>query len=192
MVHGTADRHQHHPLLERLSANWWLLLARGIAAVAFGVIALIWPGSALLALALLFGLYAFSDGTLAIFAAFARNAEGAAPTWWLIVAGLLSMAAGIITFGWPGMTVAFLVVLMAVWAILAGLVQIMGAFELRKELDNEWLLMIGGAFSIVAGLFVIAFPGIGALGLVTLIAIYALIFGGLWIVLAFRLRSLHA
>ena len=96
------------------------------------------------------------------------------------------------TFGWPGMTVAFLVVLMAVWAILAGLVQIMGAFELRKELDNEWLLMIGGAFSIVAGLFVIAFPGIGAIGLVTLIAIYALIFGGLWIVLAFRLRSLHA
>lgn len=190
--HGAIHPGPQNSLLDRLSRNWWLLLARGVAAIAFGVAALVWPSSALIALALVFGVYAFSDGALSIFAAFARNDVNTAPTWWLIVAGFFGMAAGIITFGWPGITATLLVVLMAIWAVLAGIVQMMGAFELRKELDDEWLLMIGGLISIVAGLFVIAFPGIGALTLVTLIAVYAVIFGALWIVFAGRLRNMHA
>jgi uncharacterized membrane protein HdeD (DUF308 family) len=193
MVHTTIDHgpsSQPHSLLERLAENWWLLLIRGIVAVAFGIAALVWPGKALLVAVFLYGAYAFSDGLLALIAAFSRRSSGAS-TWWLVLMGIFGMLAGVIAFVWPGITALILVLVFASWAVLMGVLEIAGAIELRKEIDNEWWLILGGVVSIVFGLLVLANPGMGAVALVWLMSFYALILGSSWIALAFRLRK-HA
>lgn len=189
MVHQTVEHGPQHPLLDRLAEHWWLVLLRGIAAIVFGALAMVAPGSALLVLLVLFGAYAFCDGVIALSVAFAGNDEGT-PTWWLVVIGALGMFAGIVTFGWPDLTGAVLMFTIGGWALLAGVVQIMGAIELRKEIRNEWLLLASGAASVIFGLLVISFPSSAAVTLIWTIAAFALIFGGMWTVLALRLRGL--
>jgi uncharacterized membrane protein HdeD (DUF308 family) len=193
MVHTTIDHgpsSHPHSLLERLAENWWLLLIRGVVAVAFGIAALVWPGKALFVAILLYGAYAFSDGLLALVAAFSRRPSGAS-TWWLVLMGIFGMLAGIVAFVWPGITALILVLVFASWAVMMGVLEIAGAIELRKEIDNEWWLILGGVVSIVFGLLVLANPGMGAVALVWLMSFYALVLGTTWIALAFRLRK-HA
>lgn len=192
MAHTTIDHGPSHdrPLLDRLAENWWLLLLRGILAIAFGILAFVWPGSALLGVVLLYGAYAFSDGILAFVTAFSRR-DDRTPTWWLVVMGIFGVLAGIAAFVWPGITAAVLVLLVGGWAIVMGVVEIAGAIELRKEIDNEWWLVLGGVVSILFGMAMLANPGMGALALVWMIGIYALILGASWIAIALRLRG-HA
>lgn len=193
MAHTTIDHGpapHPHSLLDRLAENWWLLLIRGVVAVLFGIAALVWPGKALLAAVFLYGAYAFSDGVLALIAAFSQRSSGVS-TWWLVLMGIFGVAAGAIAFLWPGMTALILVLVFASWAVLMGVLEIAGAIELRKEIDNEWLLIIGGVISIVFGLAVLSNPGMGAVALVWLMSFYALILGTSWIALALRLRR-HA
>jgi len=192
MAHTTIDHGppHAHPLLDRLAANWWLLLLRGILAVIFGILAFAWPGPALLGVVLLYGAYAFADGIIAFVTAFSRR-DDRTPTWWLLVMGVCGVLAGLAAFAWPGITAAVLVLLVAAWAIVNGIAEIAGAIELRKEIDNEWMLVLGGAVSILFGIAVLASPGAGALVLVWLIGTFALILGGSWIALALRLRR-HA
>jgi len=189
MVHQTIEQRPDHPLLDRLAQQWWLVLLRGIAALLFGALAMVAPGSALLALLLLFGAYSFCDGVIALSVAFAGNDEEA-PTWWLVSIGVVGMLAGIVIFGWPDLTGAILMTTIGLWAVLAGAVQIMGAFELRKEIESEWLLLASGIASLAFGLAVISFPHTAAVGLMWAIALFALTFGGLWIAFALRLRRI--
>ena len=176
-------------LLHSLAKNWWLVLLRGIAAVLFGVLALAWPGLTLLTLILLYGAYALTDGVIAIIAAITGNAP--AGRWWLAIAGLLGIAVGALTFMLPGITALILLYTMAGWAVAIGVLQIIGAIRLRKEIDNEWFLILSGAISVLFGLGVILHPGAGALALVWVIGTYAIIAGVLYIGLAFRLKK-HA
>ena len=171
-----------------LAKNWWLLLLRGIAAVAFGALAFAWPGLTLVALVLLYGAYALTDGVFAIAAAISGRG-GAAPTGWLVFVGLLGIGAGLAAFFWPGITALVLLVLIAVWSILHGGFEIVGAIRLRREIEGEWLLILSGLLSVLFGVLVLAQPGAGALALVWLIGAYALLFGGLLIALSLRLRS---
>jgi uncharacterized membrane protein HdeD (DUF308 family) len=175
------------PILRALAKNWWLLLLRGIAGIVFGVLAFGWPGLTLLTLILLYGAYALADGVIAIIAAITGGAP--AGRGWLAIVGILGIAVGAFTFMLPGMTALILLFTMAGWAVAIGVFQIIGAIRLRKEIDNEWFLILSGAISVLFGLGVVVNPGAGAVALVWVIATYAIVAGVLYIGLAFRLKK---
>jgi uncharacterized membrane protein HdeD (DUF308 family) len=175
-------------LLGKLAENWWLLLLRGLAAIAFGVIAFLWPGITLVALTYLFGIYAIVDGVVAIWAAF--NAQGdAAPRWWLGLSGVVGIIAGIVAFAYTGITALVLLVFIAVWAIIIGVLQLYAAIQLWKVIDNDWWLILSGLLSIAFGAVLIAWPSTGALAVIWTIAWFAVFFGCMFIGLAFELKK---
>jgi uncharacterized membrane protein HdeD (DUF308 family) len=178
----------HRPMLHALAKCWWLLLLRGIAGITFGILAFIWPGLTLVTLVLLYGAFALVDGVLSLVAAFTGSAKPV-PTWWLVVVGLLGIGAGVVTFLWPGITAIVLVLIIGAWALVHGIFEIIGAIQLRKEIDNEWWLILSGALSVIFGLIVLILPGAGALGLIWGIAAYSIAFGIMFIGLALRLRK---
>jgi uncharacterized membrane protein HdeD (DUF308 family) len=171
-----------------LSENWSMVALRGGAAIIFGVLALALPGITLLALVLLFGSYAIVDGILNIVAA-VRRREGRGPWWLLLIEGVVSIGAGVVTFVMPGLTALLLVYVIGAWAIITGALEVAAAVRLRKEITNEWWLALSGVLSIVFGALVMLAPGAGALAMVLWIGGYSIVFGALLLGLAFRLRS---
>jgi uncharacterized membrane protein HdeD (DUF308 family) len=176
-------------LLGVYSRDWWVFVLRGGLAVLFGVLAFAWPGIALLALVTLWGAFALADGVLSLIAAFRIRRQGR-PSWPLILIGFLGIAVGVATFIWPGITAIALLVFIAFWALVTGILQIVMAIRLRKEIENEWFLGLAGALSVVFGILMIARPGAGALAVAWIIGAYAVFFGVLLIALGFRLRRL--
>lgn len=176
-------------LLGALAENWWLLLLRGLAAIAFGVIAFFWPGITLVALTYLWGAYALVDGVVAIWAAFSASGDDAGPRWWLGLSSIVSILAGIVAFVYPGLTALVLLVVIAVWAIVIGVLQLYAAMQLRKVINNEWWLILSGLLSIAFGAVLIAWPGTGALAVIWTIAWFAVFFGCMFIGLAFELKK---
>ncbi|SDR33462.1 Uncharacterized membrane protein HdeD, DUF308 family [Rhizobiales bacterium GAS191] len=175
-------------LLHGLAKNWWLFLIRGIAAVVFGVLSFAWPGLTLVTLVLLYGAFALVDGASALLAAIMGKVSPT-PRWWLAVIGILGIVAGVVTFIWPGLIALILLIFIAGWSIASGVFQIVGAIQLRKHIDNEWLLILSGALSIAFGVVLFLMPGAGALALIWLIASYAIVFGILTIAFSLRLRK---
>jgi uncharacterized membrane protein HdeD (DUF308 family) len=173
------------PLLAAYANNWWVLLLRGILTVLFGILAFAVPGLTLVTLVLLYGAYALVDGVTALFVG------GRARAWGMVFAGVLGLLAGVLAFIFPGITAYWLLILIASWAIVRGLSEIVAAIQLRKELTNEWMLILGGALSIIVGVWLFLNPAAGALAMVWLIGSYALLFGMMLIVLSFRLRGLR-
>lgn len=173
-----------------LSRNWWAVGLRGLAAVIFGILALIWPGVTFFVLVILFGAYALVDGIFAVIAAIRGRTE--LRDWgWLLVEGIIGILIGVITFFSVSTTALVLLYLIAFWAILTGIAEIVQAVRLRRLISNEWLLILGGAVSVIFGLLLIIFPGSGALAVTWLIGIYAIIFGILLLGLAWRLRGMQ-
>ena len=177
----------HRPLLHALAKNWWLLALRGVCAVIFGILTFMWPAITLLTLVLFYGAFVLVDGVLAIVAAIKGGAP--APRWWLVIVGLLGIAAGILTFAWPGITALILLFMIAGWSIAIGVMEIYGAIKLRKEIDNEWWLIAGGVLSVLFGAILLIAPGAGALALIVVIGAYAIIYGAIMIAFALRLRN---
>jgi len=176
-------------LLRELAENWWLLLLRGIAAIAFGILAFGWPGLTLLALTLMWGIYAIADGVLALWAAIASKGGEIAPRWWLAIVGIAGVIAGLLTFVWPGMTALILLIFIASWAIVIGVLQIWGAIRIRKEIEGEWLLGLSGVLWVAFGVIMFAQPGAGALALIWWIGSFAILAGCVYIALAFQLKK---
>jgi uncharacterized membrane protein HdeD (DUF308 family) len=174
-------------LRRSLGENWLLFLLRGLAAILFGALSLVWPGLSLLTLILLYAAYAVVDGVFALVAGIFGTGS-AAPRWWLIIVGLLGIAAGIVTFLWPGITALVLLFFIAGWAICTGLLQIIGAIQLRKEIEDEWWLILDGLLSVVVGIAMFVLPGAGALALIWLIGLYAIMAGVLMVGFAFTVR----
>ena len=170
-----------------LTRNWWLLALRGLAAVLFGILAFVWPGITLLTLVYLFGWYALINGMLSFVLAY-KAPKGYSRFGSLILGGLLSILAGLLTFFMPVMTALGLLILIAAWAIVTGVTEIVAAVRLRKVITNEWLLVLAGVASILFGVVLLLLPGAGALALIWWIGAYALVFGIMLMVLAFRMR----
>jgi uncharacterized membrane protein HdeD (DUF308 family) len=121
-----------------LSRHWWLLLLRGLVAIAFGVLTWVQPGISLAALVILFGAYSMADGILATWTAIAGGKDNDY-RWVLLLEGLLGIGIGVLTFFSPGITALALVFYIAIWAIATGVLEIAAAIRLREEIKNEWL-----------------------------------------------------
>jgi uncharacterized membrane protein HdeD (DUF308 family) len=174
---------------DTLSHNWWLLALRGLAAIIFGLLTFIWPGISLFALIMLFGAFALVNGVLSIFLA-VRAPKGYPRFGSLVLGGVCGIFAAILTLIWPGLTALGLLIMIAAWAIVTGILEIFAAIKLRKEIKREWLLILAGLCSVVFGVLLMLMPGPGALVLVLWIGVYTLVVGLLLVVLAFKVRRL--
>src|SRR6202011_2890895 len=172
-------------MLQLLARRWWALALRGVTAVLFGLLTFFIPGITLIALVLLFGFYALLDGIFDIVSAIRAPSHH----WPLIVEGIVGSIVGILTFLWPGITAMVLLYLIAFWAIFTGVLEIVAGVRLREVIANEFLLILMGVISVLFGLLILIFPGAGALAIIFWIGAYAVGFGIILIILAFRLRS---
>ena len=170
-----------------LARNWWVPLVRGIAAILFGIAAFAWPGLTVAVLVLLFGAYALVDGVFGVIDSIRYRDRIANWGLWLLE-GVLGIAVGAMTLLLPGVSALVLLMLVAAWAIVGGVLRIVAAIQLRKRIEGEWLLGLGGALSILFGVLLVALPGAGILSLVWLIAAWAIVFGIVLTALALRLR----
>lgn len=171
-----------------LSRNWGWVALRGALAILFGVLTLFYPGITLLTLIYFFGAYALVDGGFMVASAIAnRHGE---PRWVaLLVGGLLGIAAGVVTFMWPGLTAISLLVVMATWAIITGVAEVVAAIKLRREISGEWIFIVAGLLAVGFGVLLLLRPAAGALAMAVWIGIYAIVTGALLIGLSLRLRS---
>lgn len=171
-------------LIERY---WWIPLLRGLAAILFGIIALAMPGITLASLILVFGVWLLLDGVFTIFHAFTGRRE--TPRWWMmLLEGLIAAALGIFALRSPGMAALTLLFYIAIWAIVSGVIRIVLAFALRREIRGEWWMILGGFASVLFGLIMVVRPGAGALALLTIIGIWSILAGIALVMLAFKAR----
>lgn len=171
-----------------LSHTWWVLMLRGVIAIIFGILAWRQPELSVAVLIMFFGAYMLADGALGVYSAVVGRKKH--EDWWvLLIWALISLGVGVLTFLAPGVTALILLLYIAVWAIATGVLQIVAGIRLRKEIRGEWLLVIGGLASVIFGGFLMAQPLAGAVAMVWLIAAYAVLFGVVLVLLAFRVRS---
>jgi uncharacterized membrane protein HdeD (DUF308 family) len=173
---------------EILSRYWWMTVLRGLFWILFGVVILARPGISLLSLTLALGIVIFADGILNVMNAFAGRKVH--EDWWvLLLVGLTGIGIGALTFYSPQTTALALVFYVAIWAIATGLLQIAAAIRLRRQLAGEVWWILAGIASVIFGVLLIVQPAAGALTLLWLFAVYAIAFGVLLVLLAFRVRG---
>ena len=164
------------------------LIIRGVLGVIVGVLAIAWPGITLAALVILFGAYAFLDGIINLTLGFA-GVQGRGRSWPRVLLGIAGIGAGVLTIVVPHLTLVVLILYIAVWAIVRGIVELVAAVRLRHVIAGEWLLAFSGILSILFGLLVFVFPRTGALTIAWMLGLYAFAAGLLLIALGLRLRS---
>lgn len=165
---------------------WWDMLLRGAIAIIFGLIVFFWPGLSIATFVLLFGSFVFVDGILLLLQAVTVK-DG---KWWVrLLQGLLSIAAAVAVFIWPGLTALMFLYIIAFYLIFAGVLQIFAAIEMRKAIKGELLLIAGGILSVIIGALMFARPLTGALALAQTIGIFAIAYGILLAILALKLRG---
>jgi len=177
-------------MFARLFRHWWLFVVRGVLAIIFGVLALIWPGPTKYILIVLFGAFVLVDGifTVAAGITFHQYFE----RWWaVLLEGLAGILLGFLAYLWPGLTALVLVYFIAAWAVITGILEIVAAIQFRRVIAGEWAMILIGLLSIVFGVLLAVFPAVGAVSLVWLIGIYAVADGIMQIIFAFRLRSIR-
>jgi len=175
------------PHISELSSNWWALALRGALAILFGLVTFTMPGLTLAAIIALIGVFMLVEGVLAIMAAIRGMREH--DRWgWMLIEGIVSIVAGLIAFLLPSTGLVALVWLIAAWAILTGALEIAAAIRLRKIITNEWTMIVAGVLAIVLGVFIMSRPGLALTLLVTWIGVYALFWGVVTLMLAFRVR----
>lgn len=177
-------------MLSLVSRDWWVYAVRGVAAIMFGIMALVWPAPVLAILVLLFGAYAFVDGITLLVALARGDILARRHAWTTGLMGVLGIVISVVTLFWPGITALTLLYLVAIWAITTGTLQIVSAIEFRREIDGELWMVLGGVFSIVLGSLLVAFPGAGLLSVVWLVGFWAIAFGTSSLGLAFRLHGI--
>ena len=178
-------------LVGSLSRNWWLYLLAGVLSIVLGILALVWPGHALAITIVFFGLLLLLNGVVQVFAAI--GAAGIRQPWGgRLAAGIFGIIAGLAILRWPGVTALVALYLIALWAIVTGIIELVGAFAERATLPHAWLLALTGAIWVLFGVAMMAWPHAGLLTLVYLVGIFAIVFGLSNCAVAFRLRGLPA
>jgi uncharacterized membrane protein HdeD (DUF308 family) len=174
-----------------LAKNWWVFLIRGVLAVIFGVATWFFPATAFLSLVIVFGAFALVDGIFAIVLAFTSNAKSE-NWWWLILEGIVGIFVGVLTVVQPVAMGDAWLVLIAAWAVVTGVFEIITAIRLRKVIEGELWLILSGLASVAFGVLVFVYPQLGAVAIGVIVGVYALIFGIFLIMLALRLRKHNA
>jgi uncharacterized membrane protein HdeD (DUF308 family) len=174
-------------MLSAFSENWWALALNGLLAVLFGFAALLLPLDTLAAVGRLFGAYAIAEGVLVALTGILRTPY----TGVLIAEGTSGIVAGLVALAWPGISALALLYVVAIWALLTGVLEIIAAVALRRELEGEWVLFLVGVLSVILGVVMAVQPGVGLLSLVWLVGLYALAVGVALIALALRVRRLR-
>jgi uncharacterized membrane protein HdeD (DUF308 family) len=170
-----------------VTLRWWALVIRGVAAIAFGIFTFVAPASSLRALVILWGVYAIVDGAFST--VLSVRGAGIVPGWgWLLFEGVMGIAAGVLALLWPAITALALLFVIATWAVVTGIAEIVTAIRLRRYLHGEWMLAVSGILSIAFGALLAINPGTGALAVTWLIGLYAILFGVLLVGLGFRLH----
>lgn len=172
----------------RLARNWWTIALRGAIAILFGIAALVFPGITLTAFIYLFASFVLGSGILLIISAL-RDRLHDFNGWLLLLEGIIAIVAGVAAFIYPGITALALVYFIAAWAVVTGIIEIIAAIQLRKEISGEWLLALAGITSVAFGFLTAIYPRSAALVLIWAIAAYAIFFGLLLLILGFRLRN---
>ena len=173
-------------MLKSLSTS---LIVRGLLAVAVGIVALAWPGITVLALVILFAIYAFIAAGMEAVKAF--SSERAGPVMGHLLLGLVDVGAGVIALAWPGPTALVLVLLVGAWAMVAGLVEIYAGFEVGETAGTRALFFVSGLISIAFGIVLFARPGVGAVTLALLFGLFNLVYGFWALIEGIDLRRAH-
>lgn len=163
----------------------WMLALRGVLAIVFGVLAVVWPGLTLVVLALLFGAYVLVDGVFTVIAAFRRRQDVPRRVAQIVI-GLLGLAAGLFALIWPHITALVLVVIVGAWAVVTGILEILAA----TRVPGGWLLVVVGVASLLAGVLVLANPRAGAVAIGLVVGFYAIVAGAFMLAGAWRLHRL--
>jgi uncharacterized membrane protein HdeD (DUF308 family) len=164
------------------------LIMLGILAVVVGIVAIAWPGVTILALVILFAVYAFMDAGLQ--AARAFNSRAAGPVVGHLLLGLIDLAAGVIALAWPAPTAFVLVIVVAAWALVAGVAEFFAGLQIGEAAGTRALFILSGLVSIAFGVLLFARPGVGAVTLALLFGLYALIYGFSQITAGIQVRHL--
>jgi uncharacterized membrane protein HdeD (DUF308 family) len=176
------------PLAQQLfKGSGTALIIRGAAAVIFGILVVLWPGVSMLALVILFGIYALFDGATNVVHYVTRKRRRSV---WQLVGGIISVLAGIAAFVWPGITALSLTFVIGLWAVLLGVSQMALAFEAKRTVESWWLWLITGIVTTLFGLFLVILPGAGILSLLGLLSAFAILLGLLLIAAGVGLRRL--
>lgn len=173
---------------ELFSNSWRSLALRGAVSLVFGIMAAFWPGITLMWLLIMFAAYALVGGVSSAIAA-VQNRKSNSDWWLMLLLGLVGIGAGVAAFMLPNLTAVVLVLIIGATALGSGIVEVVMAIRLRKAIRGEGFLILNGIISIAFGVFVFFFPGAGALALVWLISMYAIVSGLLLLALAWRARS---
>jgi uncharacterized membrane protein HdeD (DUF308 family) len=179
-------------MLGLVARDWWVFAIRGVAAIVFGILAFVWPETTITVLVLLFGAYVLVDGVALLVALIRGDAVARRHAWAVGIMGVLGIVAGVVTFAWPGLTALSLLYVVAFWAIATGAFQVIAAIALRRELEGEFWMALGGLASIVFGALLVASPGDGLVTLVWLVGIWSIVFGVSSLGLAYRLHGIDA
>jgi uncharacterized membrane protein HdeD (DUF308 family) len=174
--------------LERAARRWWTLAVRGLLAIAFGVLTILVPQAAVRTIVLVFGVYAIAEGITSLGVFLSPVAEG---SWLIALSGILSVAVGLYALLSPGITAAALFLVIAMWAIVIGVIELGAAVRYSREIENEWALVLSGLLWIGLGVIMIGWPGIGIVAVLALIATAAILRGVTLIVAAARLRTVY-
>ena len=177
-----------YPVLSILLRSWWVLVLRGLFAIMFGLIAIVWPDITVFVIVTIFGAFLMLDGLIEIWVGFLGR--GRDDDWWTdALLGILAVFAGVAVIAWPDITAVGLMIFIGAMMAVYGATMIYQAIKLRADITNEWLLIANGALSLVLGLVFIIFPGAGAVSLIWLVAIYIILFGILLIMMGWKMRG---
>jgi uncharacterized membrane protein HdeD (DUF308 family) len=175
-------------MLETLSRNWWLIALRGLLALILGMVILIIPQATAVFLVLFIGAYALVDGVFALVVAII-NRPSHKDRWWLLIEGIIGIVAGAAMLATPLMAAIILIYIIGFWALLTGAAEIIFAAMQWKILPDKWLMLLGGIFSALLGIVILSNVTFGAVLIITMVAVYMVLFGVALIALGFSLKN---
>ena len=174
-------------ILQILAKHWWLQVLRGVVALAFAAVAFLMPAFTFTVLVMTIGIFLLADGLLATWAGL--HLRGEDEDWWVAtLEGLLGVGLGIAILAKPEISASLLVTFIALWCLVTGAFEIILAFRISHEIENEWQLMLAGGLSMILGVLMMVQPRIGFISIAWLIGFYALFFGLLMVGLGLKLR----